>query len=68
MFKGISNKLMPIMQTLVNELAAISWVALIMMLAIGGVLIMMGNEFGGKKICKNGIYGFVIIQIASMLL
>ncbi|MEY8416347.1 hypothetical protein AAK964_08595 [Tissierella praeacuta] len=68
MFKGISGKLIPIMSTLVNELAALSWIALVMMLAVGGILIMMGNEFGGKKVCKNGIYGFIIIQIASMLI
>lgn len=68
MFKGLSGRLIPIMRTLVNELAALSWVALVTMLAVGGILIMMGNEYGGKKICKNGIYGFIIIQIASMLL
>ncbi len=66
--KGISNRLMPLLNTIVSEIAALSWVGLIAMIAIGGVLIMMGNEFGGKKICKNGIYGFVIIQIASMLI
>lgn len=66
--KGFSGKVLPILQTIVNELATLSWAGLVVMLCIGGVLIMMGNEFGGKKLCKNGLYGFIIIQIASMLL
>lgn len=65
---GLSGKLTPILQTLVNELSAISWLAFIAMLCIGGVLWLMGNEYGAKKICKNALYGFIIIQVAQMLM
>lgn len=65
---GFSDKLLPILNTLINELAAISYAGLIVMLAVGGVLIMIGNEHGGKKVCKNALYGFIIIRLAAMLI
>lgn len=65
--KGISGRLTPIFQTLVNELAAISWIAFVAMLCVGGVLWLMGNEYGAKKVSKNALYGFLLIQLAQML-
>lgn len=65
--KGLSGKLIPIFKTLVEELAALSWMAFIGMLCVGGVLWLIGNEFGAKKVCRNALYGFIIIQIAQML-
>lgn len=66
--KGISWKLIPILKTVVTEIANISWVGLIMMLAIGGMLWMFGNEYAAKKLLRNALYGFFIIQIANMIL
>jgi hypothetical protein len=65
---SIADKIIPILRTLALELGKLSWVALVAMLCVGGVLLLMGNEHGAKKICKNAIYGFAVIQIASMLL
>lgn len=65
---SIADKIMPILSKLAAELAKISWIALVVMLMIGGVLMLMGNEHGAKKICRNAMYGFAIIQIASMLI
>lgn len=65
---SIADKIMPILAKLATELSKISFAALVVMLMIGGILMLMGNEHGAKKLCKNAIYGFAIIQVASMLL
>lgn len=65
--KGISGRLYPVFATLVNEIANLSWIALVAMLCIGGALFLFGNEYGAKKFCRNAVYGFFIIQLAQML-
>ena len=65
---SIADKIIPVLKSLTMELSKLSWVALVAMLCVGGVLLLMGNEHGARKICKNAIYGFAVIQIASMLL
>lgn len=64
---GISAKLTPIFQSVIIEIANLSWLALVAMLAIGGALFLFGNEHGGKKVCKRAVQGFALIQLAQML-
>lgn len=64
---GLSAKLMPVFKTLLHEVANLSWIAALAMIAVGGALFMFGNEFGAKKLCRNAIYGWIIIQIVNML-
>ncbi|QEK11718.1 hypothetical protein FQB35_04700 [Crassaminicella thermophila] len=66
--KGLSNKLDPIFVDIVNEISSLSWKALVTVLVIAGILWLFGNEFGAKKVARNGIYGFLLIQVAAMLL
>lgn len=65
---GFASKLMPIFKSLVDEIAKLSFMAFIAMICIGGVLLLIGNEHGARKLIKNAVYGFVVIQIANMLL
>jgi hypothetical protein len=65
---GLAEKFIPVIKTFINELGELSWVALVAMLSVGGILMLMGNEFGAKKVCKNALYGFLLIQVASMLI
>lgn len=65
---GLSTKLMPIFKSIVSELASLSWIAMVSMMGISGALWLFGNEFGAKKTFGNAVKGFIIIQIASMLL
>lgn len=67
MIEGLSEKFMPILETLIKEVYEISWMGLISSLAIAGILMMLGNEFGAKKTIKAGVYGYIIITIASLL-
>ncbi|WFD12027.1 hypothetical protein [Tepidibacter hydrothermalis] len=64
---GISEKIMPILRDIVNEIAEISWESLIAFLCISGILFLTGNEFGAKKVAKDAVYGWIIIQLANML-
>jgi len=64
---GLSEKLTPIFRDIVVEVSKVSWVAALAMIAIGGALFMFGNEFGAKKLCKNALVGWIIIQIVAML-
>jgi len=64
---GLSNKLYPVFQTIVNEIGNLSWIALVAMLCVGGALYIFGNEFGGQKVCKRAVQGFMLIQLAQML-
>ncbi len=66
--KDIFNKIMSLLTEFIHGAAQLSWLALAACLVIGGALIMLGNEFGGKKFCRNGIYGFIIIKIVEMML
>ena len=65
---GLAEKFIPVIETFINELGELSWVALVAMLSIGGILMLMGNEYGAKKVCRNALYGFLLIQVASMLI
>lgn len=66
--KGVGDKILGLIYECIYEISKISWAGLILCLIIGGTLMMMGNESGGKKCCRNGIYGFIIIKIAEMIL
>jgi hypothetical protein len=65
---NFADKLMPILTKLVTEASKLSWVALICMLVIAGVLMLIGNEHGSNKLMKLAIKGYALIQIAAMLL
>lgn len=65
---SLSAKVLPVLNALVGEIAKLSWGALVAMLAIGGILMLVGNEHGAKKLLKNALYGFSLIQLASMIL
>lgn len=65
---GLAGKFIPLLRALITEIANISWVGLIAMLAVSGLLWMFGNEYSAKKLLRNAIYGFMIIQIANSLL
>lgn len=67
-FDSAFTKLYSTLTSLVMNLSKISWVALIVMICIGGVLMLIGNEHGAKKLWRNALYGFCAIQLASMLL
>ena len=65
---SIGDKLIPICDKISSEMARLSWPALVVMLMISGVIMLTGNEYGAKKIAKNAVYGWAIIQLANMLL
>ena len=65
---SFADKIIPILTRLVTELAKLSWVALVVMLSIAGILMLIGNEHGSMKLLKLAVKGFALIQIANMLL
>jgi|LFRM01.1.fsa_nt_gb hypothetical protein len=65
---GLGRKLVPVLQSIISEITMISWLGLVTMISIGGVLMLTGNEYGAKKVCKHAIYGFILIQLANMLI
>lgn len=64
---SISEKLLQLFKVVIHELSKVSWVGALAIAAIGGLLYMFGNEFGAKKLCKDALVGYIIIQIVSML-
>lgn len=67
-FDNLFDKLYIALTSLVTGLSKISWIALIAMLCVAGILMIIGNEHGAKKLCRNALYGFILIQVSSMLL
>lgn len=67
-FDEFFSKIYYALVSFVAGLSKISWVALIVMICIGGGLMMIGNEHGAQKVWKRSIYGYLAIQLAHMLL
>lgn len=64
----IVTKFVPLIRGIVNEISDASSIALVGMLCASGVLLLLGNEHGAKKLAKNAFYGYLLIQIASKLI
>ncbi|TDT63445.1 hypothetical protein [Fonticella tunisiensis] len=67
-FDNFFDKIYSILTTLVYGISRISWIALVTMLCISGILLLIGNEHAARKLCRNALYGFGLIQLANMLL
>ena len=63
----IITKISESFSIVIDGVSALSYKGLIVGLIIGGTLYMFGNEHGAKETCKKAIYGYLIIQLANML-